>query len=46
MFHTMRTRNRIRNLPSATAACRYHTIAWVASLVIIKPDRTRPVRVR
>lgn len=46
MFHSLRTRNRIRNLPSATVACRHHTIAWIASLVITHADRTRPVRVR
>ena len=37
MFHSLRTRNRIRNLPSATSAVRSSWIAWMASVVVTRP---------
>jgi len=36
MFYKSRMRRRFRRLPSATEACRYQFIAWVASVVVTR----------
>lgn len=36
MFHSLRTRNRIRNLPSATSRVHTSWIAWMASVVVTR----------